>query len=89
MSSRQTATATSILRVLLAAAGKEIRLKSDGVSMVYISGLDVYSFIYFKSLTINLVIFGHRWRCSHLREKETVLFQCNGNGGSAEINRKA
>lgn len=32
VASRQTATATSILRVLLAAAGKDIRLKADGVS---------------------------------------------------------
>lgn len=55
MSSRQTATATSILRVLLAAAGKEIRLKADGVSIVSNFSLDIDSFIYFKSLTINLV----------------------------------
>lgn len=34
MASRQTATATSILRVLLAAAGKDIRLKTDGVSNI-------------------------------------------------------
>lgn len=33
VASRQTATATSILRVLLAAAGKDIRLKADGVSI--------------------------------------------------------
>lgn len=35
VSSRQTATATSILRVLLAAAGKDIRLKTDGVSILF------------------------------------------------------
>lgn len=39
VASRQTATATSILRVLLAAAGKDIRLKADGVSKRY-SGND-------------------------------------------------
>lgn len=33
VASRQTATATSILRILLAAAGKDIRLKVDGVSI--------------------------------------------------------
>lgn len=33
VSSRQTATATSILRILLVAAGKDIRLKADGVSI--------------------------------------------------------
>lgn len=33
VASRQTATATSILRILLAAAGKDIRLKADGVSI--------------------------------------------------------
>lgn len=32
VSSRQTGTATNILRALLAAAGKDIRLKADGVS---------------------------------------------------------
>lgn len=32
VASRQTATATSILRVLLTASGKEIRLKQDNVS---------------------------------------------------------
>lgn len=31
VASRQTGTATSILRALLAAAGKDIRLKVDGV----------------------------------------------------------
>lgn len=31
--SRQTATATSILKALLTAAGKDIRLKADGVSL--------------------------------------------------------
>lgn len=35
VASRQTATATSILRVLLAAAGKDIRLKADGVSDIF------------------------------------------------------
>lgn len=34
VASRQTGTATNILRTLLAAAGKEIRLKTDGVSKV-------------------------------------------------------
>jgi len=33
VSSRQTGTATNILRALLAAAGKDIRLKADGVSV--------------------------------------------------------
>lgn len=33
VSSRQTGTATNILRALLAAAGKDIRLKADGVSI--------------------------------------------------------
>ena len=33
VASRQTGTATSILRVLLNAAGKDIRLRTDGVSM--------------------------------------------------------
>lgn len=37
VASRQTATATSILRVLLAAAGKDIRLKADGVSNFHTS----------------------------------------------------
>ena len=32
VASRQTGTATNILRVLLNAAGKDIRLKPDGVS---------------------------------------------------------
>ena len=32
VASRQTGTATAILRALLAAAGKDIRLKPDGVS---------------------------------------------------------
>lgn len=32
MASRQTGTATSILRALLGAAGRDIRLKVDGVS---------------------------------------------------------
>jgi hypothetical protein len=34
VASRQTGTATSILRVLLAAAGRDIRLKADGVSLI-------------------------------------------------------
>lgn len=33
VSSRQTGTATNILRALLAAAGKDIRVKADGVSI--------------------------------------------------------
>lgn len=33
VSSRQTGTATNILRALLAAAGKDIRIKADGVSI--------------------------------------------------------
>ncbi|GAB0089079.1 hypothetical protein DMENIID0001_035580 [Sergentomyia squamirostris] len=35
VASRQTGTATSILRALLAAAGKDIRLKVDGVSNIF------------------------------------------------------
>lgn len=35
VASRQTATATSILRVLLTASGKEIRLKKDSVSKTW------------------------------------------------------
>lgn len=35
VSSRQTATATSILRILLQTAGKDIRLKTDAVSTVH------------------------------------------------------
>lgn len=33
VASRQTGTATSILRVLLNAAGKDVRLRTDGVSI--------------------------------------------------------
>jgi hypothetical protein len=34
VASRQTATATSILKALLVSAGKDIRLKVDGVSII-------------------------------------------------------
>lgn len=39
--SRQTATATSILRALLAAAGKDIRTKADGVSFNFSAFLHI------------------------------------------------
>mgnify|MGYP002716495145 CR=1 FL=1 len=36
VATRQTGTATSILRILLNAAGKEIRLRTDGVNFLFI-----------------------------------------------------
>lgn len=45
VASRQTGTATAILRALLQAAGKDIRLKVDGVSLLGFSSV----FIFYKS----------------------------------------
>lgn len=44
VASRQTGTATAILRALLAAAGKDIRLKQDGVSLSYLLQLPIQFF---------------------------------------------
>lgn len=41
VASRQTGTATAILRALLQAAGKDIRMKPDGVSEIIFLAIDV------------------------------------------------
>lgn len=48
VSSRQTGTATNILRALLAAAGKDIRLKVDGVSKNKKSQSLKFIYVYMK-----------------------------------------
>lgn len=61
---RQTGTATSILRALLTAAGKDIRLKADGVSILFLENdiLKITLFVVHGNIRIHVI---------HTKKKET------------------
>lgn len=66
VASRQTGTATAILRALLAAAGKDIRLKPDGVSTLFYT---VSSNNYQRLLAFNMLFEINQLLVDKIRQK--------------------